>query len=122
MMELLVNGLENFEICEGRINIIKINSMDEYRRIIFSLENRCESIKIVNEGMLQKYYLLSTLFQYDISKKVRLKLIKYFEEHLLNLNSLHVLKAEEIYKNIGIDIVNDRFNINIESNFAIKNF
>lgn len=122
MMELLVNGLENFEICKDRINIIKINSLDEYRRIVFSLENRSESIKIVNEGMLQKYYLLSTLFQYDISKKVRLKLIKYFEEHLLNLNSLHVLKAEEIYKNIGIDIVNDRFNINIESNFAIKNF
>lgn len=122
MMELLIRGLESFKIYEDRINILKINSRKEYKRVIFNLENASLDIKVLDEGKLQKYYLLSTLFQYDIAKKVKLKLLKYYEEQVVNLDIDSLLKIQKIYQDIGINMINDRFNINIENNLAIRDF
>lgn len=122
MMELLIRGLESFKIYEDRINILKINSRKEYKRVIFNLENASLDIKVLDEGKLQKYYLLSTLFQYDIAKKVKLKLLKYYEEQVVNLDTDSLLKIQKIYQDIGINMINDRFNINIENNLAIRDF
>lgn len=121
-MELLIRGLESFKIYEDRINILKINSRKEYKRVIFNLENASLDIKVLDEGKLQKYYLLSTLFQYDIAKKVKLKLLKYYEEQVVNLDIDSLLKIQKIYQDIGINMINDRFNINIENNLAIRDF